>query len=431
MVSEAVIEDGKLYLSVDSPTIKNKTVQVRPWLNSDSDYVMDESESLDPRKTIFVGGVPRPLTAKELAQAMNEMYGNVCYAGIDTDPELKYPKGAGRVAFSDQRSYVSAISSRFVQLKHNKQDIDKRVEVKPYVLDDQLCDHCSGKRNNGKFAPYFCATVSCLQYYCEFCWKTVHATANKSKHQPMIKEGSEKEALLANFNYFNNPTGMPTAAAAGPSGTEYIPHFSPQTQMYYGPGMVPGMGGAAYRYPAPEHTMHTTQIVNPYMVGKYPNHNPYNPYQPNFYGAHPHAAPHAAAHLPPPRLDPDYMLRQRHANPYGAPAPHYQGAPNAMAPGQPGADHHNKENINRLYDPKAMHAGSTPNLKDAAWKNMTLHQAAAAHAWQTSKQQQYGVPEDGRVKLGHVSSGYQGGFQAHSTPNLVARPPYGAPQHLG
>ena len=49
----------------------------------------------------------------------------MCYAGIDTDPELKYPKGAGRVAFSNQQSYIAAISARFVQLQHG--DIDKRV----------------------------------------------------------------------------------------------------------------------------------------------------------------------------------------------------------------------------------------------------------------------------------------------------------------
>ena len=60
---------------------------------------MDGSAPLDPRKTIFVGGVPRPLRAIELAIIMDRLYGSVCYAGIDTDPELKYPKGAGRVAF--------------------------------------------------------------------------------------------------------------------------------------------------------------------------------------------------------------------------------------------------------------------------------------------------------------------------------------------
>ena len=113
---------------------------------------------------------------------MDRLYGGVCYAGIDTDPELRYPKGAGRVAFSNQQSYIAAISARFVQLQHG--EIDKRVsstlssvstardlqhphylqvEVKPYVLDDQLCDECQGGRCGGKFAPFFCANVTCLQ----------------------------------------------------------------------------------------------------------------------------------------------------------------------------------------------------------------------------------------------------------------------------
>ena len=40
-------------------------VQIRPWNLNDSDFVMDGSQPLDPRKTIFVGGVPRPLRAGE------------------------------------------------------------------------------------------------------------------------------------------------------------------------------------------------------------------------------------------------------------------------------------------------------------------------------------------------------------------------------
>lgn len=31
-------------------------------------------------------------TTVELAMIMDRLYGGVCYAGIDTDPELKYPK---------------------------------------------------------------------------------------------------------------------------------------------------------------------------------------------------------------------------------------------------------------------------------------------------------------------------------------------------
>ena len=119
------MQDGKLYLCVSSPTIKDKPVQIRPWNLADADFVMDGSQPLDPRKTIFVGGVPRPLRAVELAMIMDRLYGGVCYAGIDVDPELKYPKGAGRVAFSNQQSYIAAISARFIQLQHG--EIDKRV----------------------------------------------------------------------------------------------------------------------------------------------------------------------------------------------------------------------------------------------------------------------------------------------------------------
>lgn len=121
---------------------------------------------------------------------MDRLYGGVCYAGIDTDPELKYPKGAGRVAFSNQQSYIAAISARFVQLQHN--DIDKRVEVKPYVLDDQMCDECQGTRCGGKFAPFFCANVTCLQYYCEYCWASIHSRAGREFHKPLVKEGGDR-----------------------------------------------------------------------------------------------------------------------------------------------------------------------------------------------------------------------------------------------
>lgn len=58
-----MVEEDKLYICVSSPTIKNKPVQIRPWRLSDADFVLDASMPLDPRKTVFVGGVPRPLKA--------------------------------------------------------------------------------------------------------------------------------------------------------------------------------------------------------------------------------------------------------------------------------------------------------------------------------------------------------------------------------
>ncbi len=62
---------------------------------------------------------------------MDQLYKNVAYAGIDTDSEFRYPKGAGRVVFSDRDSYFAAISTRFVQLRIPGVggEMDKRVSI--------------------------------------------------------------------------------------------------------------------------------------------------------------------------------------------------------------------------------------------------------------------------------------------------------------
>lgn len=61
----------------------------------------------------------------ELAGVLDHLYGSVCYVGIDIDPELKYPKGAARVTFTTEQSFVAAISGRFVYIPHA--DMSKRV----------------------------------------------------------------------------------------------------------------------------------------------------------------------------------------------------------------------------------------------------------------------------------------------------------------
>lgn len=125
LMSNCAQDKDKYYLNISSASVKDKQIQIRPWCLNDTDYVMDTAQPIDPRKTIFVGGVPRPLKSRELAQRMEDLYGGVCYAGIDTDPELKYPKGAARVSFTNQHSYKAAINSRFVLLNYD--EIEKRV----------------------------------------------------------------------------------------------------------------------------------------------------------------------------------------------------------------------------------------------------------------------------------------------------------------
>lgn len=57
LIEACISDEDKLYLCVSSPTIKDKPVQIRPWRLSDADFVLDASMPLDPRKTVFVGGV--------------------------------------------------------------------------------------------------------------------------------------------------------------------------------------------------------------------------------------------------------------------------------------------------------------------------------------------------------------------------------------
>jgi hypothetical protein len=47
-------------------TLKFK-VQVRPWRLSDTDYIPRPSAPLNPRLTVFVGGLPRPTTASKFS----------------------------------------------------------------------------------------------------------------------------------------------------------------------------------------------------------------------------------------------------------------------------------------------------------------------------------------------------------------------------
>ncbi|KJH45317.1 hypothetical protein DICVIV_08634 [Dictyocaulus viviparus] len=187
LVQHCTIEDEKLFLFISSPINSEKLkVQIRPWRLADADYLVDVNVPINLRRVVFVGGVPRPIRAVELAHIMDRLYGSVACAGIDTDVEYKYPKGAGRVAFTNYNSYMKAITERYAQLSHG--EVEKRVEMKPYVLDDQICEECIREPNGGKHAPFFCPHLECLQYYCESCWTSMHGSPSREHHKPLVKE---------------------------------------------------------------------------------------------------------------------------------------------------------------------------------------------------------------------------------------------------
>ncbi|EYC34428.1 hypothetical protein Y032_0001g41 [Ancylostoma ceylanicum] len=161
---------------------------------------------MDPRRTVFIGGVPRPTRASELAECLERLYGPVCYVGIDIDPELKYPKGAARVTFVTTQAFIAAINGRFVHVHHGESQ--KRVEIKPYVMDEQMCDHCEGKQCSSRYAPYFCGDVDCLQYYCESCWDRIHyrSGSRRSEHRPLVRMGDQTKVLPRPPHHSNRTT---------------------------------------------------------------------------------------------------------------------------------------------------------------------------------------------------------------------------------
>uniref|UniRef100_A0A0R3RVG1 Cytoplasmic polyadenylation element-binding protein 1 n=1 Tax=Elaeophora elaphi TaxID=1147741 RepID=A0A0R3RVG1_9BILA len=217
LVSKCHKEDEKYYLFVSSPTMRDKPVQVRPWRLNDMEFMLQENMPLNARRTIFIGGVPRPTKAQELARVLDHLYGSVCYVGIDIDPELKYPKGAARVTFITEQSFIAAISGRFVHIPHA--DMSKRVEVKPYMIDEQMCDECDGVQCAGRYAPYFCGDVTCLQYYCETCWDNYHygeySDESKASHKPLVRVGDQTKLLHhpPHHNHLPSNKVMPIATA--------------------------------------------------------------------------------------------------------------------------------------------------------------------------------------------------------------------------
>ena len=72
---------GSWYYKVSSRRMRNKEVQVIPWVIPDSGFVRCQSQRLDPQKTVFVGALHGMLNAEGLCNIFNDLFGGVVYAG--------------------------------------------------------------------------------------------------------------------------------------------------------------------------------------------------------------------------------------------------------------------------------------------------------------------------------------------------------------
>ncbi|GAB1292273.1 Cytoplasmic polyadenylation element-binding protein 1 [Apodemus speciosus] len=187
---------SEYYFKMSSRRMRCKEVQVIPWVLADSNFVWSPSQRLDPSRTVFVGALHGMLNAEALAAILNDLFGGVVYAGIDTDKH-KYPIGSGRVTFNNQRSYLKAVTAAFVEIKTTK--FTKKVQIDPY-LEDSMCLICSSQPG-----PFFCRDQSLLQVLLP---KLLALASQHGRPTPPQPPNEEPEELRFQLEKLALPSGL-------------------------------------------------------------------------------------------------------------------------------------------------------------------------------------------------------------------------------
>lgn len=179
LVCRCTVKNDKYGLMMNNLKGVPQLVQVRAWQLADSEYFVG-SGTVNPRFSVFVGGVPRTLSAMHLALAIQHAIGDVVMVSIEVEVETGYPRGAACVVFKTREAYVAASALRRVHV--NAADQRKEVELKPFVLDHSICEGCYSLMTSN-----FCEELCCLRYYCDQCWFDMHSAKGLLFHQPISK----------------------------------------------------------------------------------------------------------------------------------------------------------------------------------------------------------------------------------------------------
>lgn len=179
-ISYREVDTGcRWYYEVSSRRQKVKEVQVIPFDIGDRFHMKNSfTGQMEHSRTVFVGALHGMLSADGLAKVMDDLFGGVIFAGLDTDKH-KYPLGSGRVSFDNQESYLKAISAAFVEIKSNR--FKKKIQIDPYIENESMCSICRTQQQS----PVFCRDD--FAYFCNKCWDSHHLEPESAQHRPLIK----------------------------------------------------------------------------------------------------------------------------------------------------------------------------------------------------------------------------------------------------
>ncbi|WKY11584.1 hypothetical protein Q1695_003284 [Nippostrongylus brasiliensis] len=194
LLQKCVKLQGNFFLLCGEDSKNPKLAQVRPWYLSSITYAPRPQSLIDPRLTVFIGGVPRPIAAQELGSLLEKNFGELVYCEIDVEPELFYPKGAARAVFASYSGYIRAIQTRFLEMP-NFEFNKRNVEIKPYIMENAECDECLDS-----ISDQYCRL--CLQYYCQKCWEKLHHIVDHTRRQSHCEYTVEHRRTIDADKYF-------------------------------------------------------------------------------------------------------------------------------------------------------------------------------------------------------------------------------------
>ncbi|EYC15889.1 hypothetical protein Y032_0035g3029 [Ancylostoma ceylanicum] len=208
LVENCVRLNGRLTINMPLGGSISASIHIRVWCTKDAKYCSSEcGDSIlkNTRNCVFVGGIPRTMTARQLSCFMSLTFGDVTFAKIEVELETDYPKGAGCVMFRDREAFVAAIASRFVPL--NFGDHLKQIELQPYLMRLVDCDICQRMKTRN-----FCPKLRCLKFMCEMCWKQAHV--DMPEHQPQVRSPPLRSRAATQSNFDDRSVTPPSVRAS-------------------------------------------------------------------------------------------------------------------------------------------------------------------------------------------------------------------------